>query len=97
MDGEELVNFYVKVWKGEEVNGRIYTTDQSMEAARWLGDRGWGKAIQQSLVETHQGGMRDVLATWTLEEVLAFRAELVAAQNALPEAQVIDGEPDADT
>lgn len=102
LDGEELVDFHLRVRKGEEVNGRRFTTDQMMEAARWLGDRGWGKAIQQSVVETHQNRLdSSIFADMTIEEIQAYRAELVKtleveqaleAQRALPEAQVIDGE-----
>lgn len=93
MDGEDLVDFMLSVMRGEKVNGLKPTMNHTMEAVNWLGDRGFGKPLQQSQVEIHQGGMRNVPATWTLEEVLAFRAELGAAQKALPEAQVIDGEP----
>ena len=84
----------LSVMRGEKVDGLKPTLSHRMDAVHWPGDRGFGKAHQQSQVKVddNRGGMRDVLATWTLEEVLAFRTELLAAQKALPEAQVIAGE-----
>ena len=93
-DGEDLVDFYLAVWKGEKVFGRIYTKDQSLEAARWLADRSWGKAVQQSLVGLNdaRNPVRDQLQAMTLEGVLALMARMESEMQALPEGDVIDVE-----
>jgi hypothetical protein len=58
-DGDDLVQFYVDVFRGlidAEIPREDGTIDQikipakleqRMEAAAWLADRGWGRAVQQ--------------------------------------------------
>ena len=47
-DGEELVAFMLKVLRGKQrVNGNAPSLALRMEAAAWLADRGFGKAVQQ--------------------------------------------------
>lgn len=45
-DGEEIVEFMLKVFRGEIVEGRKPTLKERIEAANWLADRGWGKPTQ---------------------------------------------------
>jgi len=40
-DGKELVDFYLKVFRDEKEDMKF-----RLEAAHWLGERGWGKALQ---------------------------------------------------
>lgn len=42
-DGSTLVKFYMSVFQGGE-RARL---EHRMEAAKWLAERGWGKAVQQ--------------------------------------------------
>ena len=51
-DGAELVEFFLKVFKGEE--GEEFK--HRIEAAEWLADRGFGKAIQAHEVTGEDGG-----------------------------------------
>ena len=94
LDGEELVDFMLSVMRGEKVGGLKPTMNNRMEATTWLADRGFGKSLQQSRVEVddNRGGMREELSAMTLAQVLQIREDLVEARDALPEAQVIDGE-----
>jgi hypothetical protein len=49
--GTELVAFYCRVWhdEGQDIKYRL-------QAADWLGDRGWGKAVQISEYTGEGGG-----------------------------------------
>ena len=94
LDGEELVDFMLRVKRGEKVHGLTPTMNHMMDAVSWLADRGFGKSLQQSRVEVgdNRGGMREELSAMTLAQVLQIREDLVEARDALSEAQVIDGE-----
>ena len=94
LDGQELIDFALQVLRGEKLDGRKPTLEHRLEAKRWLADRGFGKALQQSLVELNDtsGELRDELSAMTLDEVLELRDDLLRGLEALPEGQVIDGE-----
>ncbi len=45
-DGEELVSFMLKVFRGESINKYAPKLKNRIEAATWLADRGFGKPAQ---------------------------------------------------
>ena len=45
-DGEELVSFMLKVFRGESINKHVPKLKERIEAATWLADRGFGKPVQ---------------------------------------------------
>lgn len=53
-DGQELVRFMLGVLRGRKTPLR-----QRMEAAAWLADRGFGKALQQMEVSGPDGGPQE--------------------------------------
>jgi len=60
-DGEELVAFMLKVLRGKQrVNGNAPSLALRMEAAAWLADRGFGRALQQVELGGPGGGPMDI-------------------------------------
>lgn len=45
-DGEELISFMLKVFRGESINKHAPKLKERIEAATWLADRGFGKPVQ---------------------------------------------------
>ncbi len=45
-DGEELVNFMLKIFHGDSINKHAPKLKERIEAATWLADRGFGKPVQ---------------------------------------------------
>jgi len=45
-DGEELVTFVLKVFRGESINKHVPKLKERIEAATWLADRSFGKPVQ---------------------------------------------------
>lgn len=45
-EGEEIIRLMLSVLRGEPLNGKRSRLQDRMEAARWLADRGWGRAPQ---------------------------------------------------
>ena len=52
-DGQELVDFYTSVFRGEKIDGVKPTLKLRMEAATWLTDRGFGKPMQSIQMAAH--------------------------------------------
>ena len=91
-DGAELVDWYVRVWKGQ-VPG-LRHPKYRMEAAHWLSDHGFGKPTQELKVEetvNMQLG-NPALAEYTVEELRGIRDELRSRRDA---SHVIEGEGEA--
>ena len=88
-DGREIADFMMDVMRGDKIEGRAPKTVERMEAARWLADRAWGRAIQQQSdikVDQHKPDQR--LSTYSLEQLNAL---LDALENHVPTLE-IDGE-----
>jgi len=51
LEGEELVDFYLKVFRGEKIDGKKPGLRYRMEAGSWLSDRGFGKAVQRQEID----------------------------------------------
>jgi hypothetical protein len=66
-DGKDLVDFYLAVFKGDAkaLGVRQIRLQDRMEAARWFGDRGWGKTpILVDLPEEPEVSPNDDLQAW---------------------------------
>lgn len=50
-DGEEIVQFFLDVFRGNAVSGRTPKLNDRKEAAEWLADRGFGRAPQRMEVD----------------------------------------------
>ena len=82
-NGVDIVAFFVSVFHGEMptvgddvvLHERKITLDDRIEAARWLTDRGWGKAALNVSVENDE--MDLPLTKYSVEELLAMRNTLV--------------------
>ena len=46
LEGEELADFYLAIFRGEKIDGKKPGLRHRMEAGTWLSDRGFGKAVQ---------------------------------------------------
>ena len=83
LEGEELADFYLAIFRGEKIDGKKPGLRHRMEAGTWLSDRGFGKAVQQSDIKVdHQ------LSTYSLEQLNAL---LDALEDRVPTLE-IDGE-----
>jgi hypothetical protein len=92
-DGQELVDFYTSVFRGEKIDGVKPTLKLRMEAATWLTDRGFGKPMQ-SIQMAAQERSNDPLEAFnglTKEELLAmYRGEPLHGDVIVGDARVID-------
>jgi hypothetical protein len=73
-NGDELVRFMLRVLRGKRLRGQRPTLRHRMEAADWLADRGWGKAVLASempaeVAAVHPGGSMVVKLTAEQAEV----------------------------
>ena len=95
-DGQELVEFYTSVSRGEKIDGVKPSLKHRMEVGTWLSDRGFGKPVQSiqmaAQVLSAQSGIVDVLNDMTPEELITmFRS------GPLPEKIIeVDGKPIAE-
>ena len=78
-DGETLVAFFVAIMEGRAPvgwpEGRRVEPGHMIEAARWLADRGYGKApitVDVSGTVTHRGELDE----YTTDELRAMRNEM---------------------
>lgn len=80
LNDEELVDWYVKVWRGE-----IEPTKAQEDAGQWLTERGWGKAAPLPEVDTGDplGLELDTAAEHLTDRVV----RLADAANAKPTAR----------
>ena len=77
------------VMRGDKIEGRAPKTVERMEAARWLADRAWGRAIQQQdVVKVDQHKPDHRLSTYSLEQLTAL---LDALEDHVPTLE-IEGE-----
>ncbi|MDP6422653.1 MAG: hypothetical protein FI707_12150 [SAR202 cluster bacterium] len=80
-DGQELVDFYTSVFRGEKIDGVKPALKHRMEAGTWLSDRGFGKPVQSvqmaaQVQSAQQSTVWDALNDMTPAEVLAtFRGK----------------------
>ena len=70
-DGRDLVEFYVSVFKGIEPGAQ--RIQYRLQAAEWLSDRGWGRALQMAAVDV-QTGPRVIQLDWGDGAALALSA-----------------------
>jgi hypothetical protein len=54
-DGQEIADFMMCVMRGEKIEGKSPKIVERIEAARWLADRAWGRAIQQQDINVNHG------------------------------------------
>ena len=88
-DGWEIADFMMDVMRGDKSEGRAPKTVERMEAARWLADQAWGRAIQQQdvvKVDQHKVDHR-----WYDSSHAQLLALLDALENHVPTLE-IDGE-----
>ena len=88
LEGEELADFYLAIFRGEKIDGKKPGLRHRMEAGTWLSDRGFGKAVQQSEIKVDQHKPDHRLSTYSLEQLNAL---LDALENHVPTLE-IDGE-----
>ena len=88
-DGQELVEFYTSVFRGEKIDGVKPSLKHRMEAGSWLSDRGFGKPAQQSVHEEAELGYdpHDLYRSYTPEQLQRMLDKL-----AEPGPLTIDGE-----
>ena len=88
-DGQEIADFMMDVMRGDKIEGRAPKTVERMEAARWLADRDWGRAIQQQdVVKVDQHKVDQRWDDYSHAQLLAL---LDALENHVPTLE-IDGE-----
>ena len=68
-DGRDLIAFYLAIFRGDAkaIHARKITLHDRMEAAEWLGERGWGKApnvADGDVPEEPQVNFNDALGAW---------------------------------
>ena len=88
LEGEELADFYLAIFRGEKIDGKKPGLRHRMEAGTWLSDRGFGKAVQQSEIKVDQHKPDHRLSTYSLEQLNAL---LDALEDRVPTLE-IDGE-----
>ena len=88
LEGEELADFYLAIFRGEKIDGKKPGLRHRMEAGTWLSDRGFGKAVQQSEIKVDQHKPDHRLSTYSLEQLNAL---LDALENHVPTLE-IEGE-----
>ena len=88
LEGEELADFYLAIFRGEKIDGKKPGLKHRMEAGTWLSDRGFGKAVQQSDIKVDQHKPDQRLSTYSLEQLNAL---LDALEDRVPTME-IDGE-----
>jgi hypothetical protein len=88
LEGEELADFYLAIFRGEKIDGKKPGLRHRMEAGTWLSDRGFGKAVQQSDIKVDHHKPDHRLSTYSLEQLNAL---LDALENRVPTLE-IDGE-----
>ena len=69
LDGKELVDFYLKVFRGDKIDGKKPGLKFRMDAGTWLSDRGFGKAVQRQEIDVSKSedSMQDVLSNMSDE------------------------------
>lgn len=90
-NGEDLADFVLMVFHGENIDGHRPSTAMRMEAATWLSDRAFGRPVQGILhadVMSQPWKMFDDWSTEDLKELVRQGREA----RALGEAKVIEGE-----
>ena len=88
-DGQEIADFMMDVMRGDKIEGRAPKTVERMEAARWLADQAWGRAIQQQdVVKVDQHKVDQRWDDYSHAQLLAL---LDALENRVPTLE-IDGE-----
>ena len=88
-DGQEIADFMMDVMRGDKIEGRGPRTVEPKEAARWLADRAWGRAIQQlDVVKVDQHKVDHRRYDYSHAQLLAL---LDALENRVPTLE-IDGE-----
>ena len=88
-DGQEIADFMMDVMRGDKIEGRAPKTVERMEAARWLADQAWGRAIQQQdVVKVDQHKVDHRWYDYSHAQLLAL---LDALENHVPTLE-IDGE-----
>jgi len=88
LEGEELADFYLAIFRGEKIDGKKPGLRHRMEAGTWLSDRGFGKAVQQSEIKVDHQKPDHRLSTYSLEQLTAL---LDALDNRVPTLE-IEGE-----
>ena len=96
-DGRELVEFALKVFKGEPVTegGQVPKLELRWQALEWLSDRGFGKPVQSVDLNVSEGGPSHMDLRNASPEELAVLERFALAQIAesgapAPVAGVID-------
>ena len=88
LEGEELADFYLAIFRGEKIDGKKPGLKHRMEAGTWLSDRGFGKAVQQSEIKVDHHKSDQRLSAYSVEQVDAL---LDALEDHVPTLE-IDGE-----
>ena len=88
LEGEELADFYLAIFRGEKIDGKKPGLKHRMEAGTWLSDRRFGKAVQQSEIKVDHHKSDQRLSAYSVEQVDAL---LDALEDRVP-ALEIDGE-----
>lgn len=86
-NGREIVEFMLNVLRGENVK-HIKTKDR-LEAAKFLADRGWGRAVEQSVqLRLEAGGTTEALDELPTEDLV----NVIRAMQS-PSALTVDAVP----
>lgn len=85
-NGREIVDFMLNVMRGENV--KYIKTRDRLEAAKFLADRGWGRAVEQSVqLRLEAGQSPEVLDALPTSDLLNV---IKAIQNP-PSEETVDG------
>ena len=80
-DGQDLVDFVLRVFNGENIDGHTPNTAMRMDAATWLSDRGFGRPVQGlehiGVVEPAHNPFDD----WSTEDLRALPDSWGASRN----------------
>lgn len=85
-NGREIVDFMLNVMRGENV--KYIKTRDRLEAAKFLADRGWGRAVEQSVqLRLEAGQSPEVLDALPTSDLL----NVIKAIQSPPSEETVDG------
>ena len=86
-NGREIVDFMLNVMRGENV--KYIKTRDRLEAAKFLADRGWGRAVEQSVhLRLEAGQSPEVLDNLPTSELLNVIKAIQSPGEAIVDAEV---------
>lgn len=86
-NGREIVDFMLNVMRGENV--KYIKTRDRLEAAKFLADRGWGRAVEQSVhLRLEAGQSPEVLDNLPTSELLNVIKAIQSPSEAVVDAEV---------